>query len=155
MREPNDSEIATLRDWLRRERECCAALVDVLRAERTAAAGHDLQALVAALREREAIQARWEAVARRRGELLAAIGGDFAGASASDPELGALRAGLAEEAHSVRREQSINEAVLRQSLDSVNDLLAAIRRHLPGARYDRRAGMTAATPEGSHAGWRA
>jgi hypothetical protein len=164
------SDVERLRQALRIERECCASLAEVLRAERAAAHAHELDGLLSALREREAIQARWEAAARRRGEILAgvtssdatpalvegSIGSSAGGCEApDDPELAALRAGLAAEAARLRREQAVNEAVLRGALEGVNDLLAALRRHLPGARYDRGANVTATGPGAMRPGWRA
>jgi hypothetical protein len=139
---------------LHAERECCSALAEILRAERAAAAGHDLEGLIAALRERGQVQARWQGVARRRDQLL---GGEtqLAERAAGDRALSTLRAELAGEAARVRREQAVNEAVLRRSLDAVTELLGAIRRRLPSARYDGGAAITASAPAPSSAGWRA
>jgi len=154
MQEDGSSTLERLRDSLRIERECCASLVDVLRAERAAASGHDLEALIAALREREMIQARWRAAAHTRCELLEK-GPARVEEVPADPALRALRHELAADARVVRREQAVNEAVLRAALDGVNELLSAIRRHLPGARYDGRASLAGVALPPSHPGWRA
>lgn len=119
---------------LEAERECCGRLGEVVRREREAVVSHDLAALLAALREREALQAEWLRLAARRRALLPA-------ASAGDPEVASRIAAVARRAAEVRREQRVNEGLLRTALGNVSGLLLALEAALPGARYDERAGL--------------
>ena len=137
---------ASLRALLELERDCCARLLPILDAERAAAAGYDHMALVACLREREALQAEWEHVSRLRRERLRETNVPFAALVAEDPALAAIAAEVRREASRVRRAQRINEAVIRSALAHVTDTLTVIRRELPDSRYDRTAVLRTPAP---------
>ncbi len=133
-----DAGRAELKAALEAERECCARLGEIVRREREAVVSHDLPALLAALREREAIQAEWSRLAALRRALLAtptAAGPD------GDVEVASRIAAVARRAGEVRREQRVNEGLIRTALGHVSGLLLALESALPGARYDERAGL--------------
>lgn len=139
-------EPPSLRALLDRERECCARLLPILDAERAAAAGYDHLALLACLREREALQAEWERVARLRRECVRDAGVPFATLVADDPALAAVVDEVRRDATRVRRAQRINEGVVRAALAHVTDTLTVIRRELPESRYDGRAVLRTPLP---------
>jgi flagellar biosynthesis/type III secretory pathway chaperone len=141
--EPNG---ASLRALLELERDCCARLLPILDAERAAVAGYDHVALVACLREREALQAEWERVSRLRRECLRDARAPFARLVADDPALATIADEVRREAARVRRAQRINEGVIRSALAHVTDTLTVMRRELPESRYDRRAVLRTPAP---------
>ncbi|MBI3768958.1 MAG: flagellar export chaperone FlgN [Deltaproteobacteria bacterium] len=141
-----ESEGPSLRALLELERECCARLLPILDAERAAAAGYDHLALLACLREREALQAEWERVSRLRRERLRESKVLFATLVADDAALAAVVADVRRDAERVRRAQRINEAVVRAALAQVTDTLTVIRRELPDSRYDGRAVLRTPLP---------
>jgi hypothetical protein len=137
---------ASLRAVLSSERACCARLLSILEAERSAAAAYDQAGLLACLKERETIQADWQRSADARRRALRAGGAAVTELVKGDMELAALVASARADAMAVRREQRVNEAVVRRLLVHVNDLLTVIRRELPGSRYDGRAALTTSLP---------
>jgi flagellar biosynthesis/type III secretory pathway chaperone len=139
-------EAPNLRVLLERERDCCTRLLPILDAERAAAAAYDHVALLACLREREALQAEWERIARRRREQLRDAGTPFATLIGADPELAALAADLRRDAERVRSAQRINEGIVRAALAHVTATLTVLRRELPDSRYDGRATLRAPVP---------
>jgi hypothetical protein len=148
-----EAEEPSLRGVLETERACCARLLPILDAERAAAAAYDHAALLACLKEREAIQAEWQrAAATRRRRLRRA--GEAAALVAGDPDLAVILEGARQQAAVVRRAQRVNEGLIRAVLAQVTGLLTVIRRELPESRYDGRA--TLMTPLPSPGGsWRA
>jgi flagellar biosynthesis/type III secretory pathway chaperone len=143
-----EDDTARLRSLLEIERECCGRLRPILEAERTAAATYDHAALLACLKEREAVQAEWQRAAQERRRLGRASGGG------SDPALAELVRALRTEGAAVRRAQRINAGLVRAALAQVTDLLAIIKRDLPETRYDDRASLQ--TPAAlTRAGWSA
>ncbi len=136
----------SLRALLELERDCCARLLPILDAERAAVAGYDHVALVACLREREALQAEWERVARARREWLREAGVPFTRLVADDPALARIADEVRREAARVRRAQRINEGVVRSALAHVTDTLTVMRRELPDSRYDRQAVLRTPSP---------
>lgn len=148
-----EAEEPSLRGVLETERTCCARLLLILDAERAAAAAYDHAALLACLKEREAIQAEWQRAAAIRRRLLRRAG-EMAALIAEDPDLAVVVEGARREAAVVRRAQRVNEGLIRAVLAQVTDLLTVIRRELPESRYDGRA--TLMTPLPSPGGsWRA
>jgi flagellar biosynthesis/type III secretory pathway chaperone len=148
-----DREAASLARVLEIEHDCCIQLARVLEAERTAVARHDLGSLLEAVREREALQASWERAAASRA---ACLGDDGEAAwleahSVIAPRLARLRSAAA----AVHRAQRINARIVSGALAQVVDLLAALRRHQPGSRYDDHAALRAPPPDASRVGWRA
>jgi hypothetical protein len=143
--QPTRESVHSVADLLLGERRCCAALADLIERERAAAVGHDLAALLAVLREREDLQARWQRVAAARARALAGSPplDELAG---SDPALGETVAALRRETDALRSAQRINDRLIKAALGGVNDLLATLRRLVPGARYDARAAMTEGFP---------
>lgn len=135
-----------MRTLLELERDCCARLLPILDAERAAAAGYDHVALLACLHEREALQAEWERVVRKRRAHLEAATRPFASLTASDPALAALAADVRRDAARVRAAQRINEGIVRAALAHVTDTLTVLRRELPDSRYDGRATLRAPVP---------
>jgi flagellar biosynthesis/type III secretory pathway chaperone len=155
MSREREAEAPTPRALLEAERACCARLARLLEAERAAAAAYDHPALLACLKEREALHADWRRLAGERRERLGAGAGSVAALAARDPELAATAAALDREAAQVRRAQRVNEAIVRAMLAHVTDLLAVIQRQLPESRYDGRAAITAPLAEMRGAGWSA
>lgn len=139
MPEPASSSLA---DVLDAERACCARLLPLLDAERTAAASYDHAALLACLREREILQAEWQRAVELRKQRLAAADGALARLAAADPELVRAMRETAREAAAVRRAQRINEGIVRAALAHVTDLLTVMRREHTDSRYDGRAAIT-------------
>jgi hypothetical protein len=137
--------VHSLADLLVGERRCCAALTELLERERTAAVQNDLDGLLASLREREDLQARWQRVSIARNRALAA-GPSLAVLTESDSALAETVTALRREAAALRAAQRINDKLIAAALSGVNDLLGTIRRMLPGARYDARAAMTGNFP---------
>jgi flagellar biosynthesis/type III secretory pathway chaperone len=146
------TELATL---LETERECCARLLSLLDAERTAAASYDHAALLACLREREILQSEWQRAAGVRRERQIAAGTSLAGLVAGDAALSALVQNVAREAAAVRRAQRVNEGIVRAALAQVTDLLAVMRRERTDSRYDGRAALTSATISSAGGRWSA
>ncbi|HEY2388640.1 MAG TPA: flagellar export chaperone FlgN [Candidatus Binatia bacterium] len=142
-----------LRALLELERECCARLLPLLDAERAAAAGYDHLALVACLREREALQAEWEQIAERRRIALRQSGVSLAVLATEDAELAAVVAEVRRDAARVRRAQRVNEGVIRAALTHVTNTLSVINRGMPGSQYDDRA--TLRTPVAAGGRWSA
>lgn len=142
-----------LRALLELERECCARLLPLLDAERAAAASYDLTALMACLREREALQADWEQIAQRRRVALRDSGLSLAAVATESPELAAVVADVRRDATRVRRAQRVNEGVIRAALTHVTNTLTVINRGMPGSRYDDRA--TLRTPVAAATRWSA
>ena len=147
----SDDVRESLRAALASERACCARLLPILEAERSAAAAYDQAGLLACLKEREAIQAEWQRSADTRRRVLRAGGAAVAALLRDDPALGDLVAAVRAEAVVVRRAQRVNEGIVRTLLAHVNDLLTVMRRELPDSRYDGRAALTtpARAPGGS------
>ncbi len=152
MRDGDPTELATL---LETERECCARLLALLEAERTAAASYDHAALLACLREREILQADWQRAAGLRRQRQAAAGASLARLVAGDAALSALAQNVAREAAAVRRAQRVNEGIVRAALAHVTDLLAVMRRERTDSRYDGRAALTSATISSGAGRWSA
>lgn len=144
-----------LHEALADERECCRSLRQVLAAERAAAVSHDLRGLLASLREREVLQARWRAAATRLERALDALCEPLSVIAQRDPELAAIVRDVAGEAGSLRHAQRVNELIVRSALGTVSDLLEALRRELPGRRYDGNATITAPLPASPNARWQA
>lgn len=142
---PARDKLHSLADLLVGERRCCAALGELLERERAAAVQNDLAGLLATLREREDIQARWQRVAAARDRALAG-GPSLEERAAADPSLGEALAELRRELRTLRSAQQINARIVRAALGGVDDLLATMRRLMPGGRYDARAIMTDAWP---------
>lgn len=145
----------SLRELLEAEGDCCARLRPILDAERAAAADYDHVALLACLREREAVQAEWQRAANTRRQRLRAASLTLAAAIDQDPELRATVRAVRRQAAEVRQAQRVNEGVIRAALAQVTDLLAVIRRELPQSRYDGRAALTAPLPASAGGSWRA
>jgi flagellar biosynthesis/type III secretory pathway chaperone len=141
-----EPERPNVRALLELERECCARLLPILDAERAAAASYDHLALLACLREREALQAEWERISRLRRECLRATAVPFATLVANDPALAAVVDEAQRDTARVRRAQRINESVVRAALAHVTDTLTVIRRELPDSRYDGRAVLRTPLP---------
>ena len=152
MRDVDTTELAAL---LETERECCARLLPLLEAERTAAASYDHAALLACLREREILQAEWQRAAGLRRQHQDAAGARFAQILAGDAALNALVQIVAREAAAVRRAQRVNEGVVRAALAQVTDLLSVMRRERNDSRYDGRAALTGATISSAGSRWSA
>jgi flagellar biosynthesis/type III secretory pathway chaperone len=136
------------------ERDCCSRLAAVVAAERRAAIERDLPALLAAVKEREVLQAQWERAAARHA-ALAAEAGPLASVAAQDAELAALRDGVRSAALDLARAQRTNAAIVRGALAQLGDLLATLKRGQPGSSYDGRAALTAPLPSAAGAGWNA
>jgi flagellar biosynthesis/type III secretory pathway chaperone len=151
----SEGAIPRLRELLAAEGECCVRLEPILEAERAAAASYDYVALLACLKEREAVQAEWERVSAERRRVLRERGTTLAVASAADPELAATVASVRRLAGGVRRAQQINAGVIRATLAQVTDLLTVIRRELPTSRYDDRATLNAPLPATRGGSWTA
>ena len=152
MRDVDTTELAAL---LETERECCARLLPLLEAERTAAASYDHAALLACLREREILQAEWQRAAGLRRQHQDAAGTRFAQILAGDAALNALVQIVAREAAAVRRAQRVNEGVVRAALAQVTDLLSVMRRERNDSRYDGRAALTGAAISSAGGRWSA
>lgn len=152
MRDVDTTELAAL---LETERECCARLLPLLEAERTAAASYDHAALLACLREREILQAEWQRAAGLRRQHQHAAGTRFAQILAGDAALNALVQIVAREAGAVRRAQRVNEGVVRAALAQVTDLLSVMRRERNDSRYDGRAALTGAAISSAGGRWSA
>jgi hypothetical protein len=148
-----EREGADLRALLELEREYCARLLPLLDAERAAAAGYDYLALVACLREREALQAEWERIAERRRRAVQESGVSLAALAAEDAELAAIVAEVRRDAARVRRAQRVNEGVIRAALTHVTNTLTVLNRGMPGSQYDDRA--TLRTPVAVGGRWSA
>jgi len=142
--EPGTSLVETLE----LERACCARLAALLDAERRAVAAHDLDALLASLRERETVHARWRHAASARAAALA-------GSAPTDPAAASLVAQLRAAGADLARALRVNAAIVGGALAQVSDILAAVRRAQPGSRYDDHATLTAPLPSASRAGWSA
>jgi hypothetical protein len=143
-----EADAQSLRGVLETERECCARLLGVLDAERTAAAAYDHAALLACLKERESIQVEWQRAAAIRRQRLGRSDAAVV-LAALDPELAAIADGVREQAVAVRRAQRVNEGLIRTVLTHVTDLLTAIRRELPESRYDGHATLMGPLPSSS------
>lgn len=144
-----EPEARGLRALLELERDCCRRLVPILDAERAAAAAYDHVALLACLREREALQAEWERAVRKRRAHVEAAAVPFPELVARDADLAALVADVRCDAERVRAAQRINEGVVRAALAHVTDTLTVLRRELPDSRYDGRATLRAPLPSAS------
>jgi len=151
----SDRLTSELSELLSVERACCARLLPVLEAERAAAAAYDHAALLACLREREALQAEWQRAAGLRRARQAAGGPSLAELAADAPELAAVLQDVAREAAAVRRAQHVNEGVVRAALAQVTDLLAVMRRESPDSRYDGRAALTSTAASSVGGRWSA
>ena len=147
-----EAEPPNLRVLLETERDCCARLLPILDAERAAAA-YDHAALLACLKEREAIQAEWQRAAAMRRQCLRDTGATAA-LMAQQPDLAAVVEAVRQQAVAVRRAQRVNEGLIRAVLAHVTDLLTVIRRELPESRYDGRAALTTPLPS-TGGSWRA
>ena len=152
---PADLATSELSGLLSSERECCARLLPLLDAERTAAVTYDHAALLACLREREILQAEWQRVAGLRRQRQQAVGRSLATLAAGDPHLAAAIRDAAREAVAVRRAQRVNEGLVRAALSQVTDLLAVIGRERPDSRYDGRAALTGAAVSSAGGRWSA
>jgi flagellar biosynthesis/type III secretory pathway chaperone len=142
---------APVAELLEVERDCCARLTAIVAAERSAIVKRDLPALLAALKEREVLQAQWQrASATRRAQLGSET--SLAERVGDDPELRALLDEVRAAADALERAQRINVAIVRSALTQVGDLLDTVRRAHPGSSYDGRASLTA--PRDA-AGWSA
>lgn len=150
--EPGTSDLTTL---LGIERACCARLLPLLEAERSAAAAYDHSALLACLREREILQAEWQRAAALRRRAQTAVGHDLARLAAADPGLATAMQDAAREAETVRRAQGVNEGIVRAALAQVTDLLAVMRRERTDSRYDGRAALTGAALSSGSGRWSA
>lgn len=140
-----DADTPSLSALLDLERACCARLLPLLDAERSAAAAYDHAGLMACLREREILQAEWQRAASLRRECQQRAGRPLAALAAADPVLAVALRDTAREAAAVRRAQRVNEGVVRAALAQVTDLLSVMRRARPDSRYDGRAALTGAT----------
>lgn len=152
MRDVDTTELAAL---LEIERECCARLLPLLDAERSAAASYDHAALLACLREREILQGEWQRAAGLRRQCQQAAGAQFPQILAGDAALNALVQIVAREAAAVRRAQRVNEGVVRAALAQVTDLLSVMRRERTDSRYDGRAALTGTTISSAGGRWSA
>ena len=137
------SRRASWTEILAAERDCCVRLAEVVAAERRAAVERDLDALLAAVKEREVLQAQWQRAAARH-VALAGEAGSLAALATLDPELAALR-------DRVRTAHDGRVGALAQ----LGDLLAILKRGQPGSSYDGRAALTAPLPSAAGAGWNA
>jgi flagellar biosynthesis/type III secretory pathway chaperone len=151
----HDADTTELAALLETERECCARLLPLLEAERTAAASYDHAALLACLREREILQAEWQRAAGLRRQRQQAAGKQLADIAAGDAALNALVHIVAREAAAVRRAQRVNEGVVRAALAQVTDLLSVMRRERTDSRYDGRAALTGAAISSAGGRWSA
>jgi len=136
------------------ERDCCSRLADVLAKERHAATSRDLDALLAAAKEREVLQAQWQRAAARR-TALAAEAGPLTALVADDAEIAALRDAVRAAAHELVRAQRTNAAIVRGALAQVGDLLSTLKGGQVSSRYDGRAALDAPLPSAAGAGWSA
>lgn len=142
---------ASLAEILEVERDCCTRLADVVQEERRAVATRDLARLLAALKEREIVQALWlRAAAAREVRLQATPDG-----SPRDPEAEPLLREVRQAAAELARAQRTNAAIVRGALEQVGDLLATMRSEQPGSRYDDRAALRAPLPHAAGGGWSA
>ncbi len=141
-----------LAELLEVERDCCARLAAIVAAERSAVVARDLPALLAALKEREVLQAQWQRASAARRARLAA-GTTVAALANDDPELLALLNDVRAAADALERAQRINVAIVRGALSQVGDLLSTLRRAHPGSSYDGRASISA--PRAAAGGWSA
>ena len=91
-----EPEGPSLRALLAAERDCCARLLPILDAERATAATYDHVALLACLREREAVQAEWKRAARLRREPTQSSAVTLAALASTDPALAAPQQAAAE-----------------------------------------------------------
>lgn len=144
-----------LRALLEAELACCRRLAPILDAERAAAASYDHAALLACLREREAVQVEWHDVAGRRRKALQALGVPPATLFARDTSLATLAADVRRTGEEIRRAQRVNAGLVAAALAHVTDLLTVMRRALPDHRYDGRAALTSGTPMVSGGSWSA
>ena len=141
------------------ETRVCRALADALRREQRAVVELRADAVLASLTERTELGAALaDAAARRRaaaGALASTLGAGKAPANAILPLLpvparGRVRAGMRDvrrallEARGLERQ---NALLARASLASVDELLAMLRAHVPGARYGADARVEAPLPE--------
>lgn len=150
------SSSPALASLLAAERACCNRLAPILAAERAAAATYDHAALLACLREREILQAEWERAAARRRRHVEDAGCSLAELAAADPMLARDIEDTARDAEAVRREQHVNEGIVRAALAQVTDMLAVMRRERGDSRYDGRAALTGGrTPSSAGARWSA
>lgn len=144
-------EIESLCRVLEEETRVCSVLTGVLRAEQRAVVQLRPEAIVACLEERQSVQDALAGLAATRRALVRELAGRFGdgrAASASATSLvpllplerqapvrnavkGLRRALL--EARGLERQNAI---LVGASAEHVNDLLAALRALVPGARYD-------------------
>jgi flagellar biosynthesis/type III secretory pathway chaperone len=148
------SRRASWTEILAAERDCCARLAELIAAERRAVVERDLSALLAAVKEREVLQAQWQRTSARHARL-AAESGALAESAAGHAELAALRDAVRTEALELSRAQRTNAAIVRGALAQLGDLLATLKRGRPGSSYDGRAALTAPLPCAPGGGWNA
>jgi transposase len=139
------------------ETRVCGALAAVLRNEQRAVVGLRPEVILACLEERQGLQDELVRLVTRRRELVRDVAlaygtGDVESATALLPHLPAepqsrvrtsvraLRRALLE-ARGLERQ---NEQLIGGSLESIGELLRALRALVPGARYD--AGAQVASP---------
>jgi len=145
---------ASLTEILEVERDCCARLGELIEGERRAVAGRNLGGLLAAVKEREVVQALWQrALAARTARLGAEA--ERAALGTRDPEAARLLDQVRTAATELARAQRSNAAIIRGALGQVCDLLATLRREQPGSRYDGHAALTAPLPHAPGGGWSA
>jgi hypothetical protein len=150
-------QVETLCAVLGDETRVCGALSGVLRSEQQAVVGLRPEVILACLEERQALQDELGRLATRRRELVRELAARYGtpreteSASALLPLLppaprDRLRDGLRElrrallEARGLERQ---NDRLVGAGLESVGDLLRALRALVPGARYDADARVAA------------
>jgi hypothetical protein len=145
---------ASLTEILEVERDCCARLGELIEGERRAIAGRNLAGLLAAVKEREVVQALWQRALAARALRLGPEEG-AAALRARDPAAARLLLEVRTAATELARAQRSNAAIIRGALGQVCDLLATLRRAQPGSRYDGHAALTAPLPHAAGGGWSA
>ena len=153
-------KVEALCGLLGEETRVCATLSDLLRAEQAATVGLDPEGILTCLERREVVQEELVRLAAERRTVVRALADERGGRAERVLELlpllppasqhrvrgdvRRLRQALLE-ARGLGRQQSI---VAEASLDSVGDLLRALRALVPGARYGRDAQIDAPASDG-------
>jgi flagellar biosynthesis/type III secretory pathway chaperone len=152
-------QVDTLCAVLGDETRVCGALATVLREEQRAVVQLRPEAILACLEQRQALQDELVHLAARRRALVRDVATTRGAKTESATELLPFlppdpQARLRARVRSLRRAllearglERQNGILLDASLDTVNDLLRALRAHVPGARYgaDAQFAMPAST----------
>jgi hypothetical protein len=146
-------KVEALCSLLGEETRVCGTLADILRAEQAATVGLDPEGILACLERREVLQEELVRLAAERRSLVRALADERGTRAERVVEVLPLlplasqdrvRGGLRRlrqallEARGLGRQQSF---LANASLDTVTDLLRALRALVPGARYGAHAQM--------------